>query len=196
LFNAERHINAQLTVVKMEGWQRGDWFDATGLQWVNPSPNLRSLTEATLYPGVVLVEGTNVSVGRGTDTPFELVGAPWIKPKELADYLNARMIQGVRFVPTTFKPTSNWYKDLSCGGVNIVVTDRNFFDATELGMELASALQKLYPKDYKIGKMVDLLGNEELANRLKSGEDPRRIQQDVQEQINQFVEVRKKYLLY
>jgi len=196
LFNAERHINAKLTVVKMDGWQRGDWFDSTGLVWVNPSPNLRSVTEATLYPGVVLIEGTNVSVGRGTDTPFELVGAPWIKPKEFADYLNARLIQGVRFVPTTFKPTASSYKGLSCGGVNIVITDRNFLDSTELGMELASALVKLYPNDYKIGKMVDLLGNEELANRLKAGEDPRRIQQDVQEQINQFVEVRKKYLLY
>jgi len=196
LFNGERHINAKLTVVKMEGWQRGDWFDSTGLMWVNPSPNLRSVTEATLYPGVVLIEGTNISVGRGTDTPFELVGAPWIKPKELSDYLNARLIQGVRFVPTTFKPAASNYKGLSCGGVNIVITDRNFFDSTELGMELASALVKLYPNDYKIGKLVDLLGNEELANRLKSGEDPRRIQQDVQEQIEKFVEMRKKYLLY
>ena len=196
LFNAERQINAKLTVVKMDGWQRGDWFDSTGLLWVNPSPNLRSLTEATLYPGVVLIEGTNVSVGRGTDTPFELVGAPWIKPKELSDYLNARTIQGVRFVPTTFKPTASTYKGLSCGGVNIVLTDRNFLDSTELGMELASALLKLYPNDYKIGKMIDLLGNEQLATRLKAGEDPRRIQQDVQEQVNQFLEVRKKYLLY
>jgi uncharacterized protein YbbC (DUF1343 family) len=196
LFNSERQINAKLTVVKMDGWQRGDWFDSTGLLWVNPSPNLRSLTEATLYPGVVLIEGTNVSVGRGTDTPFELVGAPWIKPKEFADYLNARLIQGVRFVPTTFKPTESNYRGLSCGGVNIILTDRNFLDSTELGMELASALLKLYPNDYKIGRMIDLLGNEELANRLKLGEDPRRIQQDVQEQVDKFVEVRKKYLLY
>ncbi|HUN87482.1 MAG TPA: exo-beta-N-acetylmuramidase NamZ domain-containing protein [Terriglobales bacterium] len=196
LFNGERRIGAKLTVVKMEGWQRGDWFDSTGLLWVNPSPNLRSLTEATLYPGVVLVEGTNVSVGRGTDTPFELLGAPWIKAKDLADYLNARMIQGVRFVPVTFTPTADRYKGLACGGVNIIVTDRNFLDATELGMELASALVKLYTNDYKIGKMVDLLGNEEIANRIKSGEDPRRIQQDIQEQINGFVQVRKKYLLY
>jgi uncharacterized protein YbbC (DUF1343 family) len=196
LFNAERHINAQLTVVKMDGWQRGDWFDSTGLMWINPSPNLRSLTEATLYPGVVLVEGTNVSVGRGTDTPFELVGAPWIKPKEFADYLNARMIQGVRFVPVTFTPKDSRYKGLSCGGVNIVLTDRNFLDSTEVGMELASALLKLYPNDYKIDKIIELLGNQETFNRLKSGEDPRRIQQDIQEQINQFVEVRKKYLLY
>src|SRR5581483_9419113 len=99
LYNEERHIGAKLTVIKMEGWQRGDWFDETGLMRVSPSPNLRSLTEATLYPGVAQVEGTNVSVGRGTDTPFEVLGAPWIKPRELAEYLNGRMIQGVRFVP-------------------------------------------------------------------------------------------------
>lgn len=196
MYNEERHIGAKLTVVKMEGWQRGDWFDETGLLWVNPSPNLRSLTEATLYPGVVLVEGTNVSVGRGTDTPFEVVGAPWIKPQDFADYMNARLLQGVRFVPVTFTPKDSIYKGLACGGVNIIVTDRNFFDSAELGIELGSALVKLYPNEYKIDKMIELLGNHEIFNRLKSGEDPRRIQQDVQEEIDQFVEVRKKYLLY
>ena len=196
MYNEEKHFGAKLTVIKMEGWQRGDWFDETGLLWVNPSPNLRSLNEATLYPGVVLVEGTNVSVGRGTDTPFEVLGAPWIKPKELADYLNGRKIQGVRFVPVTFKPTDSIYKGMSCGGVNIIVTDRNFLDAGELGMELASALVKLYPNEYKIDRMIELLGNQEIFNRLKSGEDPRRIDQDVQEEIDKFVEVRKKYLLY
>ena len=105
MFNVERGINAKLTVVQMDGWQRGDWFDSTGLEWVNPSPNLRSVTEAALYPGVALIEGTNISVGRGTDTPFELVGAPWIKSKEFAAYLNARGIAGVRFVPMAFTPS-------------------------------------------------------------------------------------------
>ena len=106
MFNAERHINARLTVIAMEGWIRGDWYDSTGLVWINPSPNLRSLTQATLYTGVAEIEGTNVSVGRGTDTPFEVVGAPWIKAKEFADYLNARGIQGVRFVPISFTPAA------------------------------------------------------------------------------------------
>ena len=119
MFNAERGINAKLTVVPMEGWQRGDWFDSTGLGWVNPSPNLRSVTEAALYPGVALIEGTNVSVGRGTDTPFELVGAPWVKSKEFAAYLNARGIAGVRFVPVTFTPTASVYSGQTCSGVNI-----------------------------------------------------------------------------
>jgi uncharacterized protein YbbC (DUF1343 family)/CubicO group peptidase (beta-lactamase class C family) len=196
LFNKERNINAKLTVVKMEGWLRGDWYDATGLTWINPSPNLRSVNEATLYPGVGMIEGTNVSVGRGTDTPFEIVGAPWIKPKELADYLNLRQIQGVRFVPVTFKPNASRYKDLSCGGVNIIVTDRNFLDAAELGLELAAALKKLYPDDYKMDKLIDLIGNQSTFEALNADVDPRRIAQDVQEQIERFVEVRKNYLLY
>ena len=142
MFNAERNINARLTVVPMEGWQRGDWFDSTGLAWVNPSPNLRSVTEAALYPGVALIEGTNVSVGRGTDTPFELVGAPWINSRELAAYLNARGIAGVRFVPVTFTPTASNYAGQKCEGVNVVLTERNALDAPELGIELAAALQK------------------------------------------------------
>lgn len=196
LFNKERNINAKLTVVKMEGWLRGDWYDATSLVWINPSPNLRSLTEATLYPGVGMIEGTNVSVGRGTDTPFEVVGAPWIKPKELSDYLNSRQIQGVRFVPVTFKPNASKYKDLSCGGVNIVLTDRNFFDAPEMGLEIAAALKKLYPESYNVEKLIDLLGNQAAFNELVAGTDPRRIMEDVEGDVEKFVEIRKKYLLY
>jgi uncharacterized protein YbbC (DUF1343 family)/CubicO group peptidase (beta-lactamase class C family) len=196
LFNKERNINARLKVVKMEGWQRGDWYDSTGLLWINPSPNLRSVTEAALYPGIGMIEGTNISVGRGTDTPFEVVGAPWIKSRELADFLNARQIQGVRFVPITFTPNASNYKGQVCGGVNIVLTDRNFLDAPELGLEVASALMKLYPADYKPDKLVLLLGNQALTDELKAGVDPRRIAQEAEEQIEQFEEVRKKYLLY
>ena len=140
MFNAERHIGAQLEVVAMEGWQPGDWFDSTGLAWVNPSPNLRNLTEAALYPGVALIEGTNVSVGRGTDTPFEVVGAPWIKSRELAAYLNGRGIQSVRFVPIVFTPSASNFAGERCEGVNLIVLDRNTLDSPELGIELASAL--------------------------------------------------------
>ncbi|HEX8925427.1 MAG TPA: exo-beta-N-acetylmuramidase NamZ domain-containing protein, partial [Terriglobales bacterium] len=107
MYNVERKIGARLTVVKMRGWQRGDWFDSTGQIWINPSPNMRSLTEATLYPGVGLIEGTNISVGRGTDSPFEIIGAPWIHATELAQYLNAREIRGVRFVPIEYTPTAS-----------------------------------------------------------------------------------------
>src|SRR5213075_1562724 len=171
MFNAERGINAKLTVFPMDGWQRGDWFDSTGLQWVNPSPNLRSVTEAALYPGVALVEGTNVSVGRGTDTPFELLGAPWMKSRELAAYLNGRRIAGVRFVATTFTPTSSNYSSQECQGVNIITTDRNGFDAPELGIELAAAIHKLYATDWKIEKMQALLVNQVVYDALVAGQD-------------------------
>jgi uncharacterized protein YbbC (DUF1343 family)/CubicO group peptidase (beta-lactamase class C family) len=196
MFNTERGINAKLTVVPMDGWQRGDWFDSTGLAWVNPSPNLRSVNEAALYPGVALIEGTNISVGRGTDTPFELVGAPWIKSRELAAYLNGRGIAGVRFVPVTFTPTSAVYSGQECGGVNVILTDRNGVDAPELGIELAAALQKLYPADYKIGRMQELLVNQSVYDALMAGEDPRRIAQDWQEELQKFQKVREKYLIY
>jgi uncharacterized protein YbbC (DUF1343 family) len=196
MFNAEKNINAKLTVVPMEGWQRGDWFDSTGLTWVNPSPNLRSVTEVALYPGVALVEGTNVSVGRGTDNPFELVGAPWIKSRELAAYLNARGIAGVRFVPVTFTPTASVYAGQKCEGVNVILLDRNALDAPELGIELAAALQRLYPANFKIGRMAELLVNQAAFDGLMAGEDPRRIAQDWQEELEKFEVVRKKYLIY
>jgi uncharacterized protein YbbC (DUF1343 family) len=196
MFNTEREINAKLTVVPMEGWQRGDWFDSTGLTWVNPSPNLRSVTEAALYPGVAVIEGTNVSVGRGTDSPFELLGAPWMKSRELAAYLNARGIAGVRFVPVTFTPTSAVYSGQTCEGVNILLTDRNGLDAPELGIELASALHKLYPADFKMERMQELLVSQSVYDALVAGRDPRRIAQDWQEDLDKFESMRKKYLLY
>jgi len=196
MYNAERNINARLTVVAMEGWQRGDWFDSTGLAWVNPSPNLRSVTEAGLYPGVGLIEGTNVSVGRGTDTPFELLGAPWMKGRQLASYLNARGIAGVRFVPVTFTPTASNYAGQTCEGVNLVLTERNALDAPELGIELAAALRKLYPADFKLERMTELLVNQAAYDGLVAGKDPRRIAQDWQEELEKFELVRKKYLIY
>ena len=196
MFNSERNINAKLTVVPMEGWQRGDWFDSTGLTWISPSPNLRSVTEAALYPGVALIEGTNISVGRGTDTPFELVGAPWVKGRELAAYLNARGIAGVRFVPVTFTPASAVYNGKKCEGVNVVLTERNALDAPELGIELAAALRKLYPADYKIDRLPELLVNQTAFDALLAGRDPRRIAQDWQEDLEKFALVRKKYLIY
>ncbi|HVR27720.1 MAG TPA: serine hydrolase [Candidatus Polarisedimenticolia bacterium] len=196
MYNAERNINAKLTVVAMEGWQRGDWFDSTGLAWVNPSPNLRSVTAAGLYPGVGLIEGTNVSVGRGTDTPFEVLGAPWMKGRELASYLNARGIAGVRFVPVTFTPTASNYAGQTCEGVNLVLTERNALDGPELGIELAAALRKLYPADFKLERMTALLVNQAAYDGLVAGKDPRRIAQDWQEELETFELVRKKYLIY
>ena len=148
---------------------RGDWYDSTALPWINPSPNMRSLTEATLYPGVGLVEGTNVSVGRGTDTPFELLGAPWIKAAELSQYLNARNISGVRFVPVTFTPNASIHAGQKCEGVNIFLIDRNALDAAELGIELASALHKLYPEQYHMERLIELLDNQSVYDAIASG---------------------------
>jgi uncharacterized protein YbbC (DUF1343 family)/CubicO group peptidase (beta-lactamase class C family) len=196
LFNGEQGMNARLTIVPMEGWLRGDWFDSTGLAWVNPSPNLRSLTEAALYPGVALVEGTNVSVGRGTDTPFELLGAPWINGRELAAFLNARGISGVRFVPVQFSPTASTYKNESCQGVNIIVTERNALDAPELGIELAVALHKLYPQPFHIERMMDILANQGVSDAISDGKDPRRIADDWREALEGFEKLRQKYLIY
>jgi len=196
MFNSERGINARLQVVPLEGWIRGDWYDSTGLAWVNPSPNLRSLTEATLYPGVALVEGTNVSVGRSTDTPFELLGAPWINSSELAQYLNARDISGVRFVPVSFTPTASTHGVQRCQGVNIILVDRNGFDAPELGVELASALHKMYPEQFHMERMNDLLVNQAAFDAIAKGDDPRRIAEDWREPLEKFMQVRQKYLLY
>jgi len=196
MFNAERGLGAQLVVIPMQGWMRGDWFDSTGLEWINPSPNLRSLAGATLYPGVALVEGTNVSVGRGTDSPFEVLGAPWVKAKELSLYLNRRGISGVRFVPTSFTPTASNYAGQKCEGVNIIVLDRNVLGAPELGIELAAALQRLYPSNFKLEKIEDLLVSRAVYDGLREGRDPQRIAQDWQEELEKFRMVREKYLIY
>ncbi len=195
-YNAERGIHARLAVVAMEGWQRGDWLDSTGILWVNPSPNMRSLIEAALYPGVGILEATNVSVGRGTDTPFEVLGAPWIQPVELAGFLNGRAISGVRFVPVAFTPTADVYAQKKCGGVNIIVTDRNALDAPELGIEIASALHTLYPQQFDMTKLDSLMLNDRTMQAISAGQDPRRVWANWIDEIEAFKTIRAKYLLY
>jgi uncharacterized protein YbbC (DUF1343 family) len=195
-YNTEKKIGARLRVVPMHGWLRGDWFDSTGIVWVNTSPNLRSVNEAELYPGVAIIEGTNVSVGRGTDTPFEVMGAPWIDPRVFSDYMNARLIPGVRFVPITFTPVSGPYQNQLCKGVNVIVTDRTVLDAPQMGIELAAALKKLYPDNWKIERILALLANRQVYDALANGDDPRTIAQGWQEDLDKFRELRTKYLLY
>jgi uncharacterized protein YbbC (DUF1343 family)/CubicO group peptidase (beta-lactamase class C family) len=195
-YNGERALHARLTVIAMEGWQRGDWLDSTGVRWVNPSPNMRSLAEAVLYPGVGMVEATNLSVGRGTDTPFEVVGAPWIRAVELAGYLNGRAISGVRFVSVEFTPMADAYAQKKCGGVNIIVTDRNALDSPELGMEIASALHALYPTQYDMKKLDNLMLNDASAKAIGAGEDPRRVWAEWNDAIESFKAVRARYLIY
>ncbi|HZD31242.1 MAG TPA: exo-beta-N-acetylmuramidase NamZ domain-containing protein [Candidatus Angelobacter sp.] len=196
MYNTERKVNANLTVVPMKGWLRGDWFDSTGLEWINPSPNLRGVAANTLYPGVELLQFTNVSVGRGTDTPFLWIGAPWIKPRDLASYLNARLIPGVRFVPMEFTPTSATNAGQKCGGVQIIVVNRETVDAPEMGIELATALHKLYPGDFDLLKMNTLLANQAAFQELQAGRDPRRIEEDWRDALDRFMTVRAKYLIY
>jgi len=196
-FDRERNLHAPLTVVKMEGWQRGDWYDSTGLTWVNPSPNLRDLEEAMLYPALGLVETTNISVGRGTDTPFEIFGAPWIDGRKLARYLNARFLPGVRFVPVDFMPQKPYpYAGENCHGVRVLVLDRNVLDAPELGIEIAAALHKWYPQDYKLERINTLLANRQVLDSLMNGVDPARIAEDWRLALEQFEVRRKAALIY
>ena len=196
-FNQQRNLHAPLTVVKMQNWQRGDWYDSTGLTWVNPSPNLRDPEEAEIYPALGLVETTNISVGRGTDTPFEIFGAPWIDGRRLTQYLNKRYFPGVRFVPVDFTSQKPYpYADQVCHGVRILVIDRNVLDAPELGIEVAGALHKLYPQDYKIERIQRLLANRHVLEQLTSGVDPSRIAEDWRDSLQEFEAKRKAALLY
>jgi uncharacterized protein YbbC (DUF1343 family) len=196
-FNAQNHVGAQLTVVAMKDWQRGDWFDSTNLPWVNPSPNMRSLNAALLYPGVAMLEySRNYSVGRGTDAPFEQVGAEFIRGAELASYLNKRQIPGVRVYPTRLKPDSSNLAGKSIEGIRFVITNREAFNSSRLGLEIAGALQKLYPGkiDFKAGKK--LIGSDAVIAALERGEDPRLIHQKLVDELEGFLALRQKYLVY
>jgi uncharacterized protein YbbC (DUF1343 family) len=197
LYNGENKIGAKLNVVRMADWQRGDWFDSTNLPWVNPSPNIRSLKAALLYPGVCLVEySKNYSVGRGTDSPFEQIGADFIGGRELAAYLNRRQIPGVRAYPTSFTPTESNFKGKRIEGVRFEITNRDLFDSTRLGLEIAAALQKLYPGKIDFAVSAKLIGSDDVIRRLFAGEDPRTIQDSFTDAVAAFVQLRDKYLLY
>jgi uncharacterized protein YbbC (DUF1343 family)/CubicO group peptidase (beta-lactamase class C family) len=196
MFNQEEHLGVRLHVIKMQGWRRKDWFDETGLSWVAPSPNLRNLVEAALYPGVGMIEGANVSVGRGTDTPFEVLGAPWIDARQLAAYLNARKIQGVRFMPADFTPSSSKFANIVCHGVDLVLLNRDSLDSPELGVELAGALYHLYPQSFNLDQTLPLVGSKQVIDAVRQGEDPRAISFAWQNALESFRQMRLKYLLY
>ncbi|HXH08017.1 MAG TPA: exo-beta-N-acetylmuramidase NamZ domain-containing protein [Vicinamibacterales bacterium] len=196
LFNGENRIGADLTVVPLQNWRRDDWFDETGLPWINPSPNMRSLLQATLYPGIGAIEGTNISVGRGTDTPFEQIGAPWIDGVALAAALNARGLPGIRFYPVTFTPASSRYAGEECRGVFMVVTDRDALRPVRVGLEIAAALYRLYGAKFEIDAAARLFGSREALARAKAGEDPARIAQDWAADEARWRLLRAKYLLY
>lgn len=197
MFNQENKLGAKLHVIKMRGWERTQWLDETGLRWINPSPNLRNLIETTLYPGVGMVEGANLSVGRGTDTPFEILGAPWIDGAKLAAYLNSRQIQGVRFLSADFTPRESRFSGETCHGIQFVLLDRQALDSPELGVELAAALYKLFPGDFQLDKTLALVGARAILEGIKRGGDPRRMAYDWQQSsLEAFREMRSKYLLY
>jgi len=196
LFNAEKKINVNLTVIAMKNWRRDAWFDETGLTWIGPSPNMRNLHQATLYPGIGAFESTNISVGRGTDTPFEQVGAPWIDGVRLAEALNARQIAGARFYPVRFTPASSKFSGEECQGVFIVIADRNALRPVRLGVELASALVRLFPGKLDIDTAARLFGSTAGVARLKAGDDPATIAASWAAAEGRWRLLRNKYLLY
>jgi uncharacterized protein YbbC (DUF1343 family)/CubicO group peptidase (beta-lactamase class C family) len=196
LFNEEKKINANLTVIPVENWKRDDWYDETGLSWINPSPNMRNLNQATLYPGIGAIEYSNVSVGRGTDQPFEQFGAPWIDGPRLAAALNARHLAGVRFYPITFKPTSSKYANEECQGVFMVITNRSALQPVRMGLEIAGALSTMFGDQYEMSTTWRLFGSADPLERVKRGEDPAAVSAKWTADEARWRRLRAKYLLY
>jgi uncharacterized protein YbbC (DUF1343 family) len=196
LFNGERRIGADLEVIAVERWQRADLFDRTGLLWINPSPNMRSLVAALLYPGVGLLETTNVSVGRGTDRPFEILGAPWLDGRSLAESLAGAHLPGVRFVPARFTPKSSTHAGKECGGVQIFLDDWRQFQSLPIGLTIACHLRKLYPEQWQVKRYGVLLAHPPTLEALQRGDAPEQIMKLWQQDLDRFQKVRKEYLLY
>ncbi len=195
MFNKERDYNVNLQVIKVEGWSRRMFFDETGQPWTNPSPNMRSLTQALLYPGVGLLE-TALSVGRGTNTPFEIIGAPYIDDVKLARSLNDLKQPGVRFIPIKFTPKASIHKDKTCHGVNIIVTHRDALRPVPLGVEIARVLHQMYPENFPLNKVNRLLCHSDTLSAIKRGDTLSQIQNIWTEDLNHFKRRRSKFLLY
>jgi uncharacterized protein YbbC (DUF1343 family)/CubicO group peptidase (beta-lactamase class C family) len=197
LFNAEGHIGADLSVVPMKHWRRDDWFDETGLAWVNPSPNMRNMVAATIYPGIGAIERTNISVGRGTDTPFEQFGAPWIDAVALSSALNASRLPGVRFYPVTFTPAPGAkLEGQLCHGVFVIVTDRDRLRPVRVGLEVAATLSRLYGQQFKLEDAASLFAPASMLARIRAGEDPAAIAASWAQDEAAWRLTRAKYLLY
>ena len=192
----ESGLRVQLEVIACTGWQRADYWQDTGLTWINPSPNMRRLTQALTYPGVGLVEGTNVSVGRGTDTPFEILGAPWCDGALLAKNLNAKKLPGVPFVPVRFTPTSSKHKNIECGGVSILVTDWRTFEAVRTGMHIACALRLLFANDWDTSRLDWLLKDQASHDAILAGTKADDIISKWRRPLDLFRLRRRPFLLY
>ena len=196
MFKAELKLDLELEIIPLAGWHRADYFDSTGLQWINPSPNMRNLDEATLYPGIGLLETTNLSVGRGTETPFELFGAPWLDGELLSRELNGLDLPGVRFSPLQFTPSASKFESELCSGVSIVITDRKQFDSIRTGLEIALHLRKLYPQVWEIDTYDRLLGNMAVLDAIKSGLPYADITGIYRDELAEFIQRRSKFLIY
>lgn len=196
LFKAELQLDLELEVIEIQGWDRAQYFDSTGLRWINPSPNMRSLTEAILYPGIGLLETTNLSVGRGTDTPFELFGAPWLDGHGLVVQLKGLHLPGVVFKPLQFTPTSSKFEGELCHGVGISITDRNQFEPVRTGIEIALQLRRLYPQIWEIDAYDRLLGNEKVLKAIQTGRPYVEIEGIYRKDLSQFVQRRSRHLIY
>jgi uncharacterized protein YbbC (DUF1343 family) len=196
MFQIETKLDVDLRIVRMKGWNRSEEFDQTGLPWVNPSPNMRSLTEAILYPGMGLLELTNVSVGRGTDRPFEIFGAPWIDGQKLAEELRTAKLEGVSFIPIRFTPTSSKFASQECGGIDLMVTNRETIQPVRLGLTIAAALRKLYPKEWETKSFNRLLSNQTTFDAILNGKSANDIAEELPAPLEEFRERREKFLLY
>jgi uncharacterized protein YbbC (DUF1343 family)/CubicO group peptidase (beta-lactamase class C family) len=196
MFKDERHIDVELEVVKCEGWRRADFYDRTLLPWINPSPNMRSLTQALLYPGIGLLETTNVSVGRGTDQPFEWIGAPWLDGRRLAAALVEQNLAGVRFVPVSRTPASSVHAKKECGGLQIIVDDWESFEPVRTGIAIAVELHRLYPNEWTVDRYNRLLANASTLSALKAGKAAEEVEGGWRQNLDAFKARRQKYLLY
>ena len=196
MFNAENKIGADLRVVTIKNWRRSETYDQTGLDWIAPSPNLRTLNAEFLYPGIEILQAGAVSVGRGTDTPFEILGAPWIRADEFAAVLTRRKISGVSFTPAQFTPKDGLYSGEACQGVKISITDRGQLQSMRMGLEIADALHRMYPDKFQLEKIIELLGSQSTVDRLKRGDAPAEIVSGWSADLDKFREMREKYLLY
>ena len=196
MFKAEMQLDLDLEIVLVEGWDRGKMFDHTGRVWINPSPNMRSLTQALLYPGMGLLETTNLSVGRGTDTPFEVIGAPWIEAIDFARDLNDRGLPGVRFVPLQFTPDASKFAEQSCGGVNVIITDRSTFHPIRTGLSIAVALRHHYPEQWETRSLNRLLASAKTRDGILAEKRVEELREAYQQELDDFQSRRKRYLIY
>ena len=195
-FNAENHIGADLHVIAMRNWHRNYFFESTGIKWIPPSPALRTAKGSVLYPGIEILQNSGVSVGRGTQTPFEQFGAPWMNGEQVAAALNERHLPGLRFTPKDFIPIGGPHSGERCGGVSILVTDRFTARTMRLGLEIAEILERFYPKDFDADKLLGLAGNADTVQQVKDGVAPEKIVAGWSDALKTFDQVRRKYFLY